>query len=100
MKNIWSKMYSLGLGVAFTSKEQVEKIVDELVKKGEMTKAESKSLLDDLFQKGNEVRREIDEIVEERVKNVLNTMNIATKEEIRALENRITSLERQLHKEE
>ena len=93
IRDIVNKTFSLGIGAAITSKEQIEKLVDDLVKKGEVTQAESKSMVDDLLKKGDEARAEFEQQINLKVKQRLAEMNLATKEDIERLENRITLLE-------
>ena len=70
-----------------------EKLVDELVKKGEVTQAESKSMVEDLVKKGNDARAEFEQQINLKVKQRLAEMDLATKEDIARLENRIALLE-------
>ena len=44
--SILKKGLAFGLGLAIASKEQAEKLIDELVKKGELSLDESKEVID------------------------------------------------------
>ncbi|GER68103.1 ATP synthase subunit B [Weizmannia acidilactici] len=92
-----NQLLSLGLGMAVVSKEQVEKAVNRLVEKGNLTKAESKQLIDELLEKGEQSKQELNEAIKERVNQILSEMNVATKDEIKALELRIQQLEERLN---
>jgi polyhydroxyalkanoate synthesis regulator phasin len=46
------KGLAFGLGLAVSSKEQAEKIVNELVKKGELSMEESKDTINQQIQRG------------------------------------------------
>lgn len=100
MRNMLKKGLALGLGLAITSKEQAEKFVEELVKKGEMTQEESKGFVNELIQKGEEMQKELDEMINKRLNQLLGQLNVATKEEIKRLEQRINELENQQMKPE
>lgn len=100
MKDLINKAFTIGLGFAATSKEQVEKLVDELVKKGELTKEESSKYVDELMHKGDEVKESIDDTMEERTKQLFEKLNVATTEDLRKLEARITALEEALKQKE
>jgi polyhydroxyalkanoate synthesis regulator phasin len=100
MRNMLKKGLALGLGLAITSKEQAEKFVEELVKKGEMTQEESKGFVNELIQKGEEMQKELDEVINKRLNQLLGQWNVATKEEIQRLEQRIDQLENQQIKPE
>lgn len=93
MKNMIKKGLSLGLGLAVTSKEKAEIIVDELVKKGELNREESKEFIDQLLQKSEETQKELDKIINKNMKELLGELNLATKEDIQRLEQRIIHLE-------
>ncbi|MBN2980015.1 MULTISPECIES: phasin family protein [Cohnella] len=92
MKEALNKAFSLGLGVAAASKEQVEKLVDELVKKGEMSRAESFGFVDEWLQKGEESRRKLESYIQERIQTALGERNLATKADIERLERRLDEL--------
>jgi len=68
--------------------------MDELVKKGELNKAESGSLTEELVRKGEEAKARMEELVRSRVQALLGEGNWATKEDIERLEQRISALER------
>lgn len=93
MKDLIQKGLSLGLGLAVMSKEQIEKAVDELVKKGELSATESKEFINDLIRKGDEQQREINSKLQDQVKKILNELSIPQKEDIERLEKRIAQLE-------
>ncbi|MNN89591.1 Poly(hydroxyalcanoate) granule associated protein (phasin) [compost metagenome] len=93
MKTTIGKALSLGLGLAVAGKEQIEKTVHELVKKGEVSLNESKELIDDLLQRGNEAQQKIEAIIEERVQAILADKGLATSAQLAELEKRIRALE-------
>lgn len=93
MKDMFQKAVSLGLGLAAASKEQIEKAVDELVKKGEVSRAESSQFLEDLLVKGKEARQKVEDMVKERVQSILGDQPYATKEDIARIERRLAALE-------
>ncbi|MNO19036.1 Poly(hydroxyalcanoate) granule associated protein (phasin) [compost metagenome] len=93
VKTTIGKAISLGLGLAAAGKEQIEKTVNELVKKGEVSLQESKELIDDLIRRGDESQQKIEAIVEERVQAILANKGLATTAELAELEKRIQALE-------
>ncbi|HBW38575.1 phasin family protein [Desulfosporosinus sp. BICA1-9] len=94
MKDLIKKGLALGLGLAVVSKEQIEKLVDELVKKGEVTTAESKDLVQELFEKGETERKQINERFRGQFAQLLKDLNIPTKTDLDHLEQRIAALEK------
>lgn len=88
------KGLAFGLGLAVTSKERVEKFVNELVKKGELSQEESKELINQLIQRGEEEKTELKRIMFEQFKQLTDELNLATKDDINKLEERIQNLEK------
>lgn len=96
MIDLFKKGLALGLGLAIVSKEQIEKVVDELVKKGEVSVNESKDLMHELMQKGEEQQQELNTKIQEQFQKRLGELNIPTQTDIERLEKRIANLENQL----
>lgn len=96
MIDLLKKGLALGLGFAIVSKEQIEKVVDELVKKGEVSVTESKDLINDLVQKGEEQQQEINTKIQDQLQKLLEELKVPTQADILRLEKRIAVLENQL----
>jgi len=89
MMETFRKGAALGLGLAAAGVEKAEQVIDELVKKGEMTTAEAKAFLKEYQQKG-----------EVKQKSILKDLNFATQDDIVRLEARIDALAEQLNRED
>ena len=85
-----------GLGLAVASKEQIEKAVDELVKKGEIAPSESKKVVEQIVERGQEEQQKVKKMVNEQVNNVLKETEIPTKDEFTYLEKRVEKLEERI----
>ncbi|PXW91088.1 polyhydroxyalkanoate synthesis regulator phasin [Streptohalobacillus salinus] len=85
MSDLFKKGLAVGLGLAQTSVDQAEKMINQLVEKGEMTKQESKEFFDKYYQKGQETQNK-----------TLNHLNIASSEEVNKLEARLRVVEQRL----
>ncbi|MPM63303.1 hypothetical protein SDC9_110183 [bioreactor metagenome] len=96
MIDLLKKGLALGLGFAIVSKEQIEKTVDELVKKGEVSVSDSKDLVNDLVQKGEEQQKEINAKMQEQIQKLLVELKIPTHADMERLEKRIADLENQV----
>ncbi|CAM4397368.1 phasin family protein [Paenibacillus tarimensis] len=96
MNELLKKALSLGVGITVTSKEKVEKYVDELVRKGEVAPTESKALVNRLVQRGEEEQTQIKQMIREQLQQLLVELNMATKEDIARLEKRVEKLEQPL----
>jgi len=93
MKSTIEKMISLGFGLASAGKEQIEKTMDELVKKGEVSREESKALIEGLVKRGEETQQHMESTIKERVQSMIGDKSSAALERIEALERRIQQLE-------
>jgi len=90
------KILSLGLGMAVASKEQIEKFVEEMVSKGELNKAESMRIVEDLIRKGKEAQATLEDKAKNYALQALRGMNLTTKEDYAQLMRRIEELERRV----
>lgn len=93
MSDLFKKAISLGVGLTIVSKEKVEKVVEDLVKRGELAPSESKALVDRLVERGEEERGAFKTAVQEQVQRVLKDLNVPVQSDIAALEMRIAVLE-------
>ena len=75
----------IGLGGALLAKEKVEKELSELVEKGKLNKEEAQNLIDKAKVKGEEEEKEFRSHLKEVIKETLEEMEVATKEDIKAL---------------
>lgn len=96
IKDFLDRMFTLGIGAAIASKEQIEKLVDELVEKGNVAKEESADIVDELMKKGKEYQSKFEASIKEKVKQTLKDHDFVTKEEFDKLKKQVEELEAQL----
>jgi len=97
LKDLFDKLFSLGIGIAAVSKEQIDKIIDELVEKGRMTRNESKEVVEELINKGKESQKKMEEAFQRKMEETLKNLNLVTKTELEVLYKRIEALEEKLN---
>lgn len=95
MKEVIEKGLTLAFGLAVLGKEQFEKTVGEMVKKGEMTKEESKVWLDAIVSKGSEMEQAVERAARDYIKQRLKEQGLVTREEFDSLKKRVEALEQQ-----
>ncbi len=78
-------LFYIGLGGALLAKEKVEQELNELVEKGKLNKDEAQKLIDKAKAKGEEEQEAFKSKLKEAVKEVMDEMNLATKEDIEKL---------------
>ncbi len=91
MSDVLKRVISLGLGITAFSQEKVQQFVDEMVDKGEIAQSESKEAINRLIARGEEQQTEIKRMVQDQVKKVLSSLDIATKQDLKDLERKLNS---------
>jgi polyhydroxyalkanoate synthesis regulator phasin len=82
MLNLLERSMNLGLGLFAYSREKIEAVVDELVNKGEVSRKDAQKLVSELVIKGKEQREELKKLIKDEVKESLDYVNIARKEDL------------------
>ncbi len=98
MQDILKKALSLGLGALLVSKDKIEDVVNELVKKGELGQEEGKNLVNELIEKGEESVNEVEVKIEKIVKGIMEKLNLPTRKELDELKSEIEQLKEKLNK--
>lgn len=96
MAEFFRKSVLAGIGLITEGSEMMNKLVKELVKKGEISQKEGEKLLKDLLKKGEEARKDLTKSLHKGAEEVLGKADIATKEDLDKLTKRVSSLEKKL----
>ncbi len=96
MRDWMKKGLAASMGLAVISKERMEKILRDMVKRGEMTPSASKELLEKLIVRGEQEQEQLDQYLRGRMNKLLKEMNISTHEDIQDLKQQIHLLEDRL----
>lgn len=99
MEKFLEKSLLAGLGLISITRENAEKIVDELIKKGELAREEKPEFVNKLLEKGKITKNEIEKLVENTMKNVIDRMNIAKVSDVEELKHEIESLKKEIKEE-
>lgn len=95
MVDLLKKVILAGLGAFAITKEKAEEIVDELIKKGELTEDKRLKTVQDLLDKAREQEDALNAKVAATVKNVLEKLDLPTRKDIARLEKKIDQLIKQ-----
>lgn len=87
-------LLKMGLGAMFIAKEKVEKLVDESIKQGELSKEQGEEFLEKFRKELSEKSEEADKKIKEEVHKELKALGVATKEDIASLRREITALKK------
>jgi polyhydroxyalkanoate synthesis repressor PhaR len=79
---------------SFGSEQEVEANIDKAVQAGEVSQDEAKKLKDEIRSRTASFKKKMDEMVERRVSDVLERLNIPTKTEIAKLNERLDEITR------
>jgi polyhydroxyalkanoate synthesis regulator phasin len=94
--DIIKKTMLAGLG----AQEKVKDFVDELVKKGELSKNEGAELVKEWASKAEESTRDLDLKIKDAMAAVFEKMNIPTRDDLEKLEKKVQGISARLSKVE
>ena len=94
MLEIVKKTMLTGIGLALKTWDEVEDIAKELQKKGKMTETEGKKFLEEMQDKYQEAQQDLEDRVDQSLKNILKKADIVTGEELKALKKEIRDLKK------
>ncbi len=86
------KVLLAGIGVVALAQDEAENFVNKLVERGELAEKDARELLDEVSRKREEARKKAEEELEKRLETVLGRLNVPTRNDIRALNERIAAL--------
>ncbi len=89
-------LVKMGLGTIFLAKEKAEGLIDEAIKKGEVSEEEAETFLEKLKKESVQKTKEIDKKIKDEIHNELKSLGLATKEDIASLRREITTLKKLL----
>jgi polyhydroxyalkanoate synthesis regulator phasin len=98
MSDILDKAVKASLGAASLTIEKVKEALDKLEKRGEITKEQSKSLLAELVSRGEKEGKELQTRISEAIKKALEKSPMATRKDLKKLEERVARLEKKIGK--
>jgi polyhydroxyalkanoate synthesis regulator phasin len=96
MFDLIKKTMLTGVGLAAMTRDKVEALAKELAEKGKLTEKEGKELVDDLLKKSDKAKNDLEAQIEKVVKKIMKKMNLASREDIFNLTERIKKLDRAL----
>jgi len=94
MLELLRKSVLMGLGAVMITKEKIEELVDELIKKGELTEDQRSKAIQDLLEKSKEQEKEFIDKVNAQVKKAVEKLGVPTREDIERLEKKIDELQK------
>ncbi|KXK29953.1 MAG: hypothetical protein UZ01_01736 [Candidatus Brocadia sinica] len=100
MTDIIGKVINLGFGALIVTKENIEELIDEMVKKGEIKKDEAKAQVNELLKRVSSSKQEIESKIEKIVENALHKLDIPTRKELQQMQKKLEEIIKRLESRE
>ncbi len=94
MSDMFKKMSLFGIGIVTLTQEKIEEFSQEMIKKGEISKEEGKKFVKEVLSEKEKQLKDIEEKINERVKENIKKSGVVMKSDITALERKIEKLEK------
>ena len=95
MSDVINKAFLAGLGAISLSRDKVEGFIDDLVKRGELSQEEKRGMLSELLESVEKRQAELGEFIRKEVRQILQSLDMPSREEIDRLKEEIDSLRKQ-----
>ena len=96
MKELLQKAWLFGAGVFDFTKDKVETLVQDMVRRGEITQQESSEAVKQLLAKAQEAQQGLVAKVKDLTKSAVDEIKVAKASDLEALEARVAALEEAL----
>jgi len=90
------KVLLAGVGAVVLTQEEVEKIINRLVERGELAEQEGKKLFRDVMAKRKKDAKKAEDEMSKQLEELLARMNVPTKSDIDALSAKVTALSKKV----
>lgn len=99
MIDLFKKTMMAGIGLALKTRDEVEDMVNDLIKKSSMSEQEGKKFLDELLGRYDEAKVKMEERIEKIVRDFLKKADVVTGDELKALKKEIRELKKAINSE-
>jgi polyhydroxyalkanoate synthesis regulator phasin len=96
MEDLFKKTIRFGIGLFDYTKEKVENLVDEMVKRGELSKQESSQAVEELWQRAEKEQSAFWNKIKAYINSIVDEMALVRRTDLKALEERVAALEKRL----
>jgi polyhydroxyalkanoate synthesis regulator phasin len=93
MQDFIKRAFLMSAGLAVMTADKMKELMDELVKKGELSEKEARETLEELKEKSKQTKKEWEERIEDTIHVVMKRMNIPSCKELDELKDRLAKLE-------
>jgi polyhydroxyalkanoate synthesis regulator phasin len=96
MSDMFKKMSLFGIGLISLTQEKIEEFSQEMIKKGELSREEGKKFVKEVLSEREKQMKELEDKINDRVKETLGKSGVVMKSDINALEKKIEKLEKSI----
>ncbi len=89
-------LLSLGWGTLSFSREKAEKIVEEMVSRGDLRREEARTFFQELVERGEKERNELKNYLHEEFASWMQKNKLVSRDEYEKLQERVKALEEEL----
>ncbi len=86
----------LGLGLISLTKEKAEEIVDDLIKRGEVSREERFKTVDKLLREAEKKEEELTGKINETVQKTITQIGLVSKKDLEAISKRLAEIEKRM----
>jgi len=94
----FKKLFYTGLGLALTTKEAIDKTIDDLVQNNKITVEEGKKIVGNIADKFEKNKQEIEKEINEFVSKTAEKLKFAKKKDLDNINQRLDEIESKLEK--
>lgn len=96
MSTFTERLLLMGMGGFAVAQDTVRDLMDDLVRRGEMSREDAQGMARELEERGRREREELGNMIRAQITGMIERADIATKSDIRRLEERLDNLEKKL----
>ena len=98
MFELIKKAMFTGIGMAAMTKDKIEELAGDFIKKGDLSEQEGRKLVDEMMKKSEESKAEVKKQLDEMVQAALVKMEVASKTQVQELQEEIRLLREAVEK--
>jgi polyhydroxyalkanoate synthesis regulator phasin len=98
MESLFQKGIMVGLGLLGMTKDKVEELVDDLSKRGEMTRAEARKVVNELMNKAEHRSEEMKKWIDVRIDEAMDRFRPKVLDRVEDLEKKVADLQKEVKK--
>ena len=98
MIDLLKKGILTGIGIGLMTKEKVQDFAKKAAEEAKLTKEEGRKFTDELLKQSEEVKHEIEEKINDQVKKVIDKLGVATRDDLRIIQEQLDKLQSSLSK--